>query len=1021
MTNLPSLVKLDAKPLFLLLFITIFTALFQHIPAQEAASSRKIEGLVRDENNQPLTGVTVNVKGTSATVVSGQDGRFQMAINDNSSVIVVSHIGFQTQEIEIGNKTNLDIILVAGENRLNEVVVVGYGTQKKVSLTGAVSGIKGEELVRRPVSSVQQALQGQLPGLTILDQGGAPGSSNTVIRVRGITTIGANNNNPLVIVDGIEQPLADLNPNDIESISILKDASSTSIYGSRAANGVVLVTTKRAKSGKTSVSYNGFYAIQQAISKPEHMDLESYMRLQNTARVNVGSAIRYTEQEIQDYVHTADRDKFPLPFSWYDAMYHTAPQTNHAVSISGGKEDVKTLLSVRFQDQDGIIANTNSKLTDIRLNTDLRISSKIKVFGDINYRNKKTLEPVNITNIFLRMMQNSIWTTPVFPDGTYGIGPQGNNPLLFAEKGGLSRTSVDYFTGNAKGEWEIINGLKFTTQLGVRLTYTTGKDFTNSYEIRDYYDPTIIKRTVPINSLTEIRNLLKEFTLNNLLHYTTDVEDHSISILAGYSQIENKVNQLRAYRQGFYNNDIQSIGQGTNDATKDNSGAESQWGLRSYFGRINYDYQDKYLLEANGRYDGSSRFLGDKRYSFFPSFSAGWRLSQEAFWSRLNKYINEFKLRGSWGKTGNQSVDLYSYFTTLNLVNYSFTGLPVQGYIQQKMSNEDITWETTTQSNIGIDAQLMNNRFSLSVDYYNKKTEGILLVLPVPGTFGLQPAPQNAGSVENKGWEFALGSRNRFGEIGFDVNLNLSINQNKVTDLAGTGPYISGDDIDPRYITGEGYPINSFWGYKTDGLFQSEAEIQAYPVFMRAAKPGDVKVLDLNKDGKVNADDMTYIGNSFPKYTFGSSFNLSYKGVGLNLLFQGASDVGVRLARALAEQGNYEGFTHKIYTNNFWTPERPDARFPRPTKQDLRNQASTDRMVIDGSYIRLKNIQLSYLLPPAITKRWFMNQFRLYVSATNVFTISKLTEWNLDPETLSGWQDYYPQTGLYTIGVNVQF
>lgn len=1003
----------------LLLFNCLALILLSDQRLLAQGTGRNVTGIIWNDNGKILSGVSIAVKGSSFSTISDSTGRFSVKVNGDDAVLIFSYVGFVTQEVPAGNRTNLDVILVSTESKLNEVVVVGYGTQKKVSLTSAVSTIGGEELVRRPVSSVQQALQGQLPGLTILDQGGAPGSSSMVIRVRGITTIG--DNGPLIIVDGIEQPLADLNPNDIASVSILKDASSTAIYGSRAANGVVLVTTKRAKAGKMTVTYDAFYAVQKAISKPEHMDLESYMRLQNVANINVGSAPQYTEQEIQDYVHTTDRDRYPLPFNWYDVMYSPAPQSNHALTISGGKEDVKALLSVRHQDQDGIIANTNAKLTDVRLNTDMKLFSTINVSADLNYRNKKILEPVNISNIFLRMMQNSIWTTPKFPDGTYGIGPQGNNPLLFAEMGGTSKTTLDYLTGNAKAEWEILKGLKISSQFGVRMSFNTGKDFTNSYEIRDYYNPSIIKKSVVMNSLRETRDQFREFTLNNLLNYSTTFGDHSLHALLGYSQIANKVSQLYAYRQGFYNNDIGSIGQGTDDATKDNGGGESEWGLRSYFGRINYAYQDKYLFEANGRYDGSSRFVGDKRYSFFPSFSAGWRLSKEDFWGGLDQYVNEFKIRGSWGKVGNQAVDLYSYFSTLNLTNYSFNGLPVQGYIQSKMSNQNITWETTTQSNIGFDAQLLNNRFTLSVDYYNKKTTGILLVLPVPGTLGLQPAAQNAGRVDNKGWEFTLGTHNTFGQVGFDANLNFSINNNKVIDLAGTGPYISGDDIDPRYITGEGYPINAFWGYETDGLYQTDEEIQGDPVFMRPAKPGDVRMVDRNKDGKINADDMTYLGNAVPKYTFGSSFNITYRNFALNLFLQGASDVGVRLARALAEQGNYEGFTPAIYTNNYWTPEHRDARFPRPTKRDLRNQASTDRMVLDASYLRLKNAQLSYTLPSSLVRRTkFIDQIRVYFSATNLFTISELTKWDLDPETLSGWQNYYPQTGLYTFGINVR-
>jgi len=589
---------------------------------------------------------------------------------------------------------------------------------------------------------------------------------------------------------------------------------------------------------------------------------------------------------------------------------------------------------------------------------------------------------------------------------------------LLAEKGGTNKEASDYIIGNIKGTWEIVKGLTFTTQFAGRSTSLFGKDYVNTWQTRD---STIVKKSNLHNHLTETRNNTREFTLNNLLNYNVILGNHSLKFLAGYSQIYDKSSSLTAYRQDFYNNDVQSIGQGANDATKSNGGGDAEWGLRSYFGRFNYAYNNKYLFEANARYDGSSRFTGNNKYSFFPSFSGGWRLSQEKFWTRLRNSVNELKLRGSWGKTGNQAVALYSYFPTLNLVTYDFSGNLAQGYVQRQQANPDLTWETTTQSDIGLDGQLFNGRVSFGIDYYKKRTEGILLTLPVPGTLGLSGGPQNAGIVDNKGWEFLVGTRNRFGNFGLDATFNLSINNNKVVDLAGTGPYIYGDDIDPRYITGEGYPINSFWGYKTDGLFQTDEEAQKYPQFMRPAKAGDVKVLDLNNDGKIDPTDMTYLKNSFPKYTFGAGFNLSYRRFVVNLAFQGAADVGMRYARALGEAGNYEGFTPDIYANNYWTPDHTDARFARPTKQDLRNQASTDRMILDASYLRLKNLQLLYQFPPSLLKKAFIEQASIYVSGTNLLTFSKLNEWHLDPESSSGWQDYYPQTSLYTFGINLQF
>lgn len=987
------------------------------VNAQSATT--QITGKVTDVKGEPVQGVSVKVKGSPGGTATSADGSFTLTLPNANSTLIFSNIGYTTQEVKVNNRQSLTVTLAEDAKTLDAVVVVGYGTQKKVSMTSAVGQVKGEELMRRPVSNVQQALQGQLAGVTILDRGGGPGKSDATIRVRGITTLG--NNNPLVMVDGVEQRFTDINPDDIETISVLKDASSTAIYGSRAANGVLLITTKRAKKGKVNVTYNGFYAQQKAINNPEPMGTEDYMRMQNVAYQNVGLPVRFTEQQIQEYLTTTDRLKYPLPNIWFKTVFSPAPQINHSLGVSGGTESFRARLSLRYQDQDGITANYNAKITEVRVNTDFKVSPKINIGTDLNYRYVNGVTPVNEAIVYDRMLHGSMFTVPKYPDGTYGLSNQGHNPLLYAEAAGTARTAEDYIIANIKGDWEIVKGLKFSTQFASRLNFTTGKNFTNAYEVRDYYQPDIVKKTVPLNSLNEVRNNSREFTLNNLLNYSASVGKHEINILGGYSQIENSFDTLTAFRQGFYNNDIQSINQGANDNTRNNGGRYGKWGLRSYFTRLNYTFSDKYLFEANGRYDGSSRFVDQKRYSFFPSFSAGWRISQEDFWDNLGNTVNELKLRGSWGKTGNQAVDLYSYYRTLNLVNYTFSGVPTQGYIEQRLTNEDITWETTTQSNIGLDAQLLNNRITFAVDYYQKRTNGILLLLPIPATIGLNPSAQNAGIVDNKGWEFSLGARHKFGELHYNGNVNFSINQNEVINLAGTGPYISGSDIDPRYIIGEGYAINSHWGYKTAGLFQTEEEINKYPTLQAGTKPGDVKFVDLNGDGKINADDMTYLGTSFPKYTFGSSHNLTYKGFTLNLLLQGAAKVETRLSGALAEMGNQEGFTHKIYANNYWTPERRNARFPRPAKFDLRNVSTSDRMLVDGSYLRLKNVQLIYQIPTALSQKAFIERASVYLSSTNLLTFSKLNEWNLDPEAESGRAQYYPQTTLYTVGVNLQF
>ncbi|HEY0109123.1 MAG TPA: SusC/RagA family TonB-linked outer membrane protein, partial [Fibrella sp.] len=559
----------------------------------------------------------------------------------------------------------MDVSLVTDNKQLDEVVVVGYGTQKRNSLTNSVAQIGAEEIARRPVSNIQQSLQGQLPGVTVLDQGGSPGRSNTAIRVRGITTFNINSsstggydlgkNDALVIVDGIEQRLADINPDDIETISILKDASSTAIYGSRATNGVVLVTTKRAKGSTVVVDYNGYYAIQNSINKPQMMGIEDYMRMQVAAYTNAGTALpaRFTEQSIQAYVTATDREKYPLPNTWFQTVLHAAPQQNHTLAISGGTEAIRTRLSLRYQDQAGIITHYGSKIGEIRLNTDYTVSSRLRLSGDINYRynysQAPTVDPLD------RFFHGSLWAVPKYPDGTYGLSTQGNNPLMNAEIGGDSKRATDYLAGYVKADWEIADGLIFSTQIAGRGFFTQEKNYTNAFVNLD--KNTNITKTVANNSLNEVRNTLREYTITNLLSYERSLASHTVKGLLGYSQIGNTQTFLTAYRERFYNNDIQSITQGANDGTKNNSGSDAVYGLRSYFGRLNYDYDGKYLVEVNGRYDGSSKFTGEKQYSFFPSFSAGWRLSKERFWEGIKQTVSDLKLRGSWGITGNQSVN----------------------------------------------------------------------------------------------------------------------------------------------------------------------------------------------------------------------------------------------------------------------------------------------------------------------------------------------------------------------------
>ena len=978
-----------------------------------------IKGTVTDDMGVPLSGANIVEKGTTNGVIADFDGNYSIDISDGNPTLVVSFIGYTTKEVAVSGQTTVNVVLDEASTGLDEVVVVGYGTQKKVSLTSAVASVSGEDLRKRTVTKIEQSLQGNVSGLTVQDLGGAPGTSRMNMRIRGVTTL-SSNNEPLVIIDGIEQKLTNINPNDIETLSVLKDASSTAIYGSRAANGVILVTTKRGKEGKVNVFLNSYYGFQKSNNTPVHMGTEDYMRMQNVAWTNSAGAPIYTEEYIQEYVNSTDRIKYPLPNNWFETLFKTAPQKNTSVTISGGTDKMKSLLSVRYFDEEGIIPNSSANTTDIRFNSDFQVHPRIKVSSDFNYRYIHSQNPINVDRVINGMLQNSQFIVPRYPDGTYGVSGDGQSPLVRAELDGTDDLYQNYFMGNLKGEWEVINGLKFSVQYGLRANLDKQKRYSNKYEIFAYQDPTRRLVNKPINQLFENRNDFRETTFNTLLNYSKTFGNHDLNGLAGYSEIDYRSSTLFASRQNFYSNDIQSINQGANDPTKNNGGVDLKTTLRSYFGRLNYSFKNRYLFEGNIRYDGSSRFARGNEYGTFPSFSAGWRISEEDFWAGLEETVGELKIRGSYGKSGNQEVAPYSFLATYDLRSYSFGDSAVQGYKQTLLSNEDISWETTTQTDIGLDLTMFKGKLSLTADYYNKQTKDILLVVPVPATLGLLSTARNTGRVDNKGWEFALGLRNDFGNFKMDTNFNFSINNNEVVDLAGTGPYIQGGN-ESRFITKDGLPIRSWWGYKTDGYFQTPEEVASYPKIIASAQPGDVKFVDNNGDGVINPDDMVYLGQSFPKYNYGATFNFTYKPFTLSMLFQGAAGYKARLGGALAEMGIWGGFTHEV-TGDYWTPDNRDAQFPRPLKFDLRNIIMADRDLLNGDYLRLKNIQLDYKLPKSLIDMLGIQSANVYVATTNLFTFSQLNDFDIDPEEeVARRAERYPQSSITTLGVNINF
>lgn len=989
----------------------------------KSQQEQTVSGNVKDESGEALPGVAVIVKGTTTGTTTDIDGNFTLVVPAGAKALQFSFVGMKMQEVELTGQAVVNVVLVTDAIGLEEVVAVGYGVQKKVSLTNAVSQVTGEDIVKRPVADVTQSLQGMASGVFVLDNGGRPGSSDVNIRIRGMTTINDDNsideNAPLIIVDGIEQRMGDINPDDIESVSILKDAASTAIYGSRAANGVILITTRRAKEGEVRVAYHGYVGVQRAINRPEHLDLRSYFELENVARINAGGEAKYSEDYINEYVNATDREQYPLPFPWFDkgVMLKNAPQQNHTLSFSGGNEFIKARASVRYQDIDGIVSNFKDKTNEVRVNTDFKVSDKLDFSFDLNVRSSENQEPsAGVYNVFNYMLHATKFSYPQYPTGEYGLGPQNNNPLIFAELSGLSTVKNDYFIGRVKGNYQILPSLKYSLEYGVRNSDTERSRFYNKYRNEDPNTGRV--RAVTVNSLQEYRSNFREYTLSHLLNFSKDFNEHTVNVLAGYSTVDNRQNNLSAERQDFYNNEIQSIGSGSNE-NKDNDGRNSEYGLRSYFGRATYNYDNKYFAEVNARYDGSSRFSSKKQYAFFPSFSAGWRISQEDFWSNLSETINELKLRASWGLTGNQAISLYEFYPALSPIDYAFNETAVQGYAQKQFVNSDLTWEKTEQLDIGVDMGLWNSRLTFSADYYDKLTKDILLKLPIPATIGLDASYQNAGSVRNKGWEASVTYRGG-NKLQYQIGANLSRNKNVVEDLLGTGPYISGGGANQTTIIQEGMAINSLWGYHTDGYFQSEEEIANYPTLQANTKPGDVKYLDLNDDKKITPEDRAFLGYSFPVYTMGATMKFSYADFELFMQWQGATGHTTQVAGGLAHQATYEAFTHKVH-GDYWTEDNRNARWPRPIKSNLRNLQASDLLTIDADYLRLKNIMLSYKVKSTLLQKLSIRDALVYVNATNVLTFSKLNEWDLDAEMPPGRANYYPQVGLYTIGLKLNF
>ena len=998
------------------------------IPFSVALSQQKnIKGKIINTNGTPLSGVIIHIKDNKTS--SDANGNFSLNVSP-SEKIYFSLLGYNKKEYEVGLENFISITLDTDQKNLDEVVVVGYGTQKKGNLTGSVSMIDNSKLEHRPNLSTSSALQGLAPGVTVTSQTGAPGADGGQIRIRGISSFGGSDSSPLVIIDGVAGSIDNIDYNLIESISVLKDAASSAIYGSRAANGVILITTKRAKD-KLIVNYKGYLGTQDPTALPKVSNGFTLMRMINEANINDGNQITYKDEDIEEFRKLYNED--PSNFDWQKAIMTGSGFTqNHFVSLMANSGILKMAPSFSYSTQDGLIKNTGFTRYNFRNNMDITPNDKLTIKIDASITNKNRNQIASegvIWNYFGRMPTN----LPIrHPNGMWAEGWVKNNPVAFIEEGGNKTNNNLEFYGNASINYKPTTWLSLLGTIAPRYETKNKHTFTKSVNV---YDINGISQGAA-NTFTDLEETAsRDFYGSYFFTATADqqFDNHYFKLMAGASRESFNDKYLMGYRRDYIYDDYEVLNVGADNATKNNGGTIDEWLLVSTFGRFNYTYKDRYLFEANVRYDGSSRFSDGNRWSAFPSFSAGWKLSEENFMQNYKHIFNQLKIRASWGKLGNQNIGntYYPYVAALEVGSISMNGNISPIATQTKMANEHLKWEETTISGVGIDAQLFNN-WSITFDWYNKTTDGILLTLPIPQIIGQSAPFQNAGKVENKGWEVSTRYDKTFNEFKLGIGLNVSDVKNKILDMKKTtmGTFL-------RQETG--YAINSIYGFIADGYYQSKEEIEKGPTQFGTLQPGDIRYKDIAGafdldgnpigDGKIDDNDKTIIGNTIPRYTYGFNLDIAYKGIKLSTFLQGVGKAnGYLNSHYVVPLANASAV--KPWQEDYWTTENTNAALPRLSHTSTNNTQNSTFWMKDASYLRLKNIQLGYQIPTSLTNKLKLGSAFIYLNGQNLFTKTNFYE-GYDPEinydtgsgegVALGGGNYYPQVKVYTFGIDLKF
>lgn len=994
-----------------------------------AASTREtvLRGTVRDADGQPLTGASVVLTsaGEKYGVTADLDGRFELklaAAPKPGDPVCFSYMGFVEKTLPVEAGPVFDIVLQEDNDILSESVVVGYGIQRKVNLTGSVSSVKDDDLVRRPVMRATTALQGLAAGVTVTQSSGQPGSDGATIRIHGIGTL--NDSNPLVLIDGVSGNLDAVNPNDIESISILKDAASAAIYGSRAANGVVLVTTKGGAADRITTTYNGYVGVQRAVALPEFTSNYDYMLGMNRAYDNVGMTPLYSESYLNDWLRykRVDPDHYP-DLDWQDAFLDGSGLTqNHYFSVRGGGSRFRAFASVAYQTQAGIFSGYDSDRISARANVTTQVTDYLDFSLLLDGRRSRTNAPTYGESFILGYINRipGLYTL-VLSDGRYGAGYNNRNPLALSRLGGNSGSTTDAFRGTVSASFHPLKSLRFDLKFTPSLSNTYKKV---SKTTVDFYSPdqeAPIASAPATSSLSQTDAKTTQTTLQALVNYQKRFgKKHDFSALGGYEQFHYQTQSIGLSREGFTLPEYQVMDAGST-LKMDNEGTASEWALVSFFGRLNYSYAERYLAEVNFRADGSSRFSPGHKWGFFPSFSLGWRISEEPFFQG-NKLISNLKLRASWGRLGNQSIGTYPAYETIALNSvYAFNSLPADGGYQSAFANEGITWETTENWNAGLDFAFFSNRLSGSFDFYHKKTYDILLQLPIQDISGLKAPYQNAGTVQNNGWDFEIAYKGGVRDFRYDVSFNLSDVYNKILDLKGMDPIRSGYTIKTV-----GQPINALYGYKADGLYRNSDDLYGGPdqTYFGSYGLGDIRYVNMTDEDKtvnvINAYDRTVLGNQIPRLNYGLTLSAGWKGFDASVFLQGTGKRDIILTGDCV-WALYNGGKMQTWMTDNWTPDNPDASYPRLIAASSHNNFQYSSFwVYNAAFLRVKTVQLGYTVPEKATRAVRIETLRFYLTADNLLTLSGLPKgW--DPEMGSGGADIYPLIKTFLGGIQITF